>query len=252
RTRPGSSADSEKAEEVRLWFPSALPSAERKVVCTAGLSSSEEKLRTAQCHDSLAGICDTLQGTRSRELINRVHNRARKFAAQYRAARAAKLELSGPGSWENVLRVLHNSDIQQPDVDTVQVNDGEGINLLPEHRTKRQGTGQTRLTISWIWTVIQYEEDLDDEKIDGILRAEWSRSRARVNRAIEEVKLLREEMRRVLAYLDWKAGLWINRQNTRPVGDVVLQEGLKAYCLDQSSLQLVLKDSFQVIWKRPL
>ncbi|KDR70916.1 hypothetical protein GALMADRAFT_75522, partial [Galerina marginata CBS 339.88] len=294
RVKPGSTTDSEKSEDMYLWLPSSLSKADRDIVCIAGLSASEEKLRTAQCHDTLSGVCDTLRlksrmvdfknknvrgqrdGLRSREVINRIHNRARKFAAQYRAARVAKLSLTGPGPWEKSLRVLLDSDIRSPqdperlkphkrrrgtwedsekpsgmDVEEEEDN-GEEINLFAERRTKRQGTGKTRLTISWIWTVIPYDEDSDDQKVADIMRAEWSESRARVRRAIEEVRLLREEMRRTLAYLDWKAGWWISRQTLKSVEDVVLMEGLKAYCFDQSAHQLALKDLFQGIWRRPL
>ncbi|PPQ88150.1 hypothetical protein CVT26_012882, partial [Gymnopilus dilepis] len=194
RLKPGSTLDGDNAEGIRLWLPSSLAKDTRRLVCSRGLAEAEERLRTAQCRDALDGICDTLrlksrmvlfknknirgqrEGTRSRTIINRVHDRARKFASRYRAARAAKLSLAGPGEWEKTLQILHDTDVrsyQDPErvkskkrrrgtwedseaqdaVNRVDKDDGEGIDLLPETRTKRDGTGRTRMALSWIWTV---------------------------------------------------------------------------------------------------
>ncbi|PPQ82081.1 hypothetical protein CVT26_003681 [Gymnopilus dilepis] len=292
RSKPGSTDESEKAEGIPLWLPSALSKTDRDKVCLPGLAAAEERLRTAQCIDSLASIRATLRlksrmvlfknknvrgqrsGTRSRELINRVHNRARKYAARYRAARAAKLALTGPGPWEASLQVLHDSDVRSyqdperlkprqrrkgtyedgegPIAMEVDEDDGSGINLIPEDRSRRDGSGQTRLTISWIWTMAPYNAEHSDAKDDTLLRAEWAWSRARVDRATEEVALLREEMRRVLVYLEWRAAWWTSRKAARSVQDVVLAEGLSSYCTDQAALQERLKASFQEIWKMPI
>ena len=294
QTQSGSTADSDKAEEVKLWLPSSLEKKDYETVCSSGLTEMEERLRVAQCYDSLSEIRNTLQlksrmvlfknknvrgqrdGTKSRTLIDRVHDKARKFAQRYRAARAAKLKLSGPGSWEKSLHVLHDSDIrgyQDPNrikpknrrqgtwedselsaamiIDSDN-EDGDSIDLFPEQRSKRDGTGQTRLEISWIWLEPAYLSGKSEPEIDDILRAEWAKSHARVKRATEEVLLLREEMRRVLAYLEWKANWWSSRQALRSVEDITLKEGLYAYCTDQASLQNALKASFQKIWKLPL
>lgn len=42
------------------------------------------------------------------------------------------------------------------------------------------------------------------------LRVDWSRAKARKTRWDEEVELLREEMRRVLRYLEWEKSRWEN------------------------------------------
>ena len=117
-------------EDARLWFPSQLPDAVRSLVCVEKLPEIEAKLRTAQCFDALDSLPHILkiktrlikfknknirgqcEGTRSHAIIDRVHEKARAAAAKYRAARSAKYLLSGPGSWENELRVLADSDIR--------------------------------------------------------------------------------------------------------------------------------------------
>lgn len=290
RLKPGSTIDSDRPEEARLWLPSSLSHSSRGAICIIGLSEAEEKLRSAQCFDSLTSIRNTLRlktrmiqfknknvrgqhgGTRSREIIDRVHNRTKKFATRYRTARAAKLQLTGRGTWEETLRELHDSDIrsyqdpehlkaksgrqgvwedgQMPTAMDLDQDDGDGINLLSEKRGRRDGTGRTRMTLSWIWTVDLHDPLSADS--DDILRAEWARSRARVERATEEVALLREEMRRVLVFLDWKAREWSSKQEARAVDDVILCEGLRAYCVDQSNIQRQLAESFLGIWKEPL
>ncbi|KDR66325.1 hypothetical protein GALMADRAFT_1156932 [Galerina marginata CBS 339.88] len=285
---PGSTMDSENPEEVSLWLPSALPAAVRELVCTTGLSSAEEKLRTAQCYDSLIGIRDTLRlktrmvhfknknirgqkhNTRSRSIIDRVHDKAKQSAWRYRDARKAKLALAGPGPWEQHLRILENKDIRsyqdpehvkkrtgrkgiwEDDVEPRRLpvdGDDSDIDLMQEDRHKRDGTGQTHTTLSWIWTVEHHDSSSNG---DDVLRSEWARSRARAERATEEVLLLREEMRRVLAFLNWKAKWWSSKQESRPTSDVVLAEGIRAYAVDQGSLQRKLQLSFQEIWKAPL
>lgn len=218
-------------------------------------------------------------GLRSRAVIDRVHARARKFAEKYRHSREARLTLSGPGEWESVLRVLHDGDIrsyadpnrlkkrpgrrgtteegEEPlatDANDPQAAgaDMEGINLLPEVRSVRHGTGETRRTLSWIWVTESRGVAEDAERNDDILRAEWAMSRARATRATEEVLLLREEMRRVLAFLDWKAQWWVDRRGARELRDKELSEGLAAYASEQAQLQRDLAMSFREEWKGSL
>ena len=183
-------------EDVEIWLPSRIPDATQRLgICRDGLPAIEERIRTAQCHDALEGIRHTLKiksrmiffknknvrgqrdGTRSRSVIDRIHERARTLAAKYRASRVAKRALSGPGEWENELQVLEDCDVrgyQDPNqlrvrkgrrgtLDDEQVADVEAdspkdiddeerdIRLINEERERRDGTGETRRTISWIW-----------------------------------------------------------------------------------------------------
>jgi hypothetical protein len=147
------------------------------------------------------------EGTRSRTLIDRVHNRAHGFAEKYRAARQAKYQLVGGGPWELSLRVLLDSDIWSYSdapvkprrgprrgmleddaleelersgkmvIDMSQADDN--IDLHSQPRTKRDGTGETRKELPWIWqitpisvTSAQPQRDEDDY----LLRSEWAKS----------------------------------------------------------------------------
>ena len=214
-------------------------------------------------------------GLRSRSVIDRIHEKVREQATKYRTAREAKYALCGEGPWEEVLRVLLDGDVrgyqdknalrvrkgrpgtledEQVEVagasaieNAGEMEDGSGIPLWEEERDRRDGTGETRRTLSWIWTT-KSRTLSEDDKTDDILRSEWAKSRARANRCKEEVLLLKEEMRRVLVFLEWKSDWWLQRQSLREGLPLDLGEGLRAFSLGQSDLQKRLASHFQTIW----
>lgn len=65
----------------------------------------------------------------------------------------------------------------------------------------------------------------------------------------EEVLLLREEMRQVLAFFEWHAGWWEERKNMHVglSGDV--QEGMIAYACKQAHIRRSMKSSFNYMWQ---
>jgi len=124
---------------------------------------------------------------------------------------------------------------------------------VPQERSRRDGTGETRRTLSWIWRDNTVPLDGDDSgREDDILRVEWAKSRSRSKRATEEVLLLREEMRRTLLSLGSTAKSWRDRAGERVNVEESLKEGLRAYALEQASLQDSLALSFRAEWKAPL
>ena len=308
-------ASSDHPENASVWLPSKIPSKFRSRVCYLGLAAIEEKIRTANCYDSLDAMRNVLnvksrlvhfknksargqrEGNRSRTIIDRVHERARVAAERYRAARCGKLALAGAGDWEEVFRILEDGDIRgyqdveklrtrmgrpgtledgqlpavevdiaEEQIDAV-VDDGDavddndvasvdsaGVDLMGEKRDKRDGTGETRRALSWIWTSGTRSPNPDDEG-DDILQVEWAKSRARAGRCREEVLLLKEEMRRVVVFLDWKTTWWMDRRNMRGgISDGVskdLQEGLTAYAEGQADIQKSLREHFCMLWGLP-
>ncbi|KAF9471339.1 hypothetical protein BDN70DRAFT_909381 [Pholiota conissans] len=280
---------SSNSEDMLLWLPSRISQPHRSRICTAGLAVIEERLRDAQLPDALENIRKILKiksrliqfknknirgqrdGTRSRAVIDRVHDRARYSAEKYRDARAAKYALAGPGKWEEIFHVLEDSDIrgyqdpnrlrqrvgrrgvleddQKDRAKEVPMGDKE-FTLFNEERKRRDGTGETRRTLSWIWLTTTASSAEDDK--DDILRSEWARSRARAARGKEEVMLLKEEMRRVLAFLAWKADWW--RQRGRIKDNIARDaaEGLRAFAQVQAALQDALAAHFRGLWRAPL
>ncbi len=64
--------------------------------------------------------------------------------------------------------------------------------------------------------------------------------------------LLREEMRRVLESLEFKASWWDNKYDARRSATDELREGISAYATEQASLQHALAAAFKEMWKTPL
>lgn len=208
-------------------------------------------------------------------MIDHIHNWAKAAAAKYRTARQAKFTLSGPREWEEELRILADADIhtyQDPNrlhprtghcgiledgqvetITTISAMDVDepNINLLQEPRERRDGTGETQHTLSWIWTMSSYTSNPADE-MDNILHSEWAKSRAWVNRSMEEVLLLKEEMCRMLEFLEWKACWWMERQSKRTGLSKELSEGLSVYASSQAALQRSLAEHFRSLWTNPL
>lgn len=91
----------------------------------------------------------------------------------------------------------------------------------------------------------------DNEPSDDILRVEWCKSRARANRATEEVLLLKEEMRRTLAFLKWRVSWWQGKAYDW-VCEEAPREGVQAYAEIQAGLQDNLHSSFKKMWETPL
>jgi hypothetical protein len=82
------------------------------------------------------------------------------------------------------------------------------------------------------------------------LRLQWCRARARASRWSEEILLLQEEMRRVLAYLSWYADWWSSQaQVAFQHQDHIVSEGFMAYAEKQAQLRQDLKLRFQHLWK---
>jgi urease accessory protein UreF len=80
------------------------------------------------------------------------------------------------------------------------------------------------------------------------IHVEWSRARARKVRWSEEVMLLREEMRRVLRYLNWQARWWRDRIEARPDASGAVQAGVRAFALKQAAWHENLGGFFRTKW----
>ncbi|KAL0578101.1 hypothetical protein V5O48_003880 [Marasmius crinis-equi] len=217
---------------------------------------------------------------RANETLNGVAHRVNRFAERYRACRKAyysllctegdeelpKLEVSdvrnyrdpatireGPGRrGTNELWEEGESEGQRQMVESEGTITGQ--HLIPLNRREWEirsvhGTGETRKRLSWIWThrgrKISLEDGVDDNEL---LREEWCKSRARMQRAEEEEMLVREEMRRTLAYLEWAADQWDKKRDTGEIVKKPLKEGRAAYAVEQAAIQRGLRDKFSKLW----
>lgn len=252
-------------EKVPLFLPSDLSSRERSGSCYKGLGDIELRLRDAQCQSSLDQLRNQLhiksrlltykginvrhQGpnTRARSLITRNEAKICLHAEKYRAARAAKCRLLD-GDNESVEWM----PLRQEDVRCMQ--DAEDLEVQKKKEEERRATGTKEVRgskegyrqLSWIWLGTDTNSG---QAVREALRVEWTKARARAQRWAEEVRLLREEMRRVLITLDHQAREWDDRVNRRSFTvDIVLHDGLRAYGRRQAELRRGLAQKFAKMW----
>lgn len=80
-----------------------------------------------------------------------------------------------------------------------------------------------------------------------VLRVEWAKSRARVQRWNEEVLLLKEEMRRTRQFLAWRADQWESITDLSHK-DTEITAGAIAYAHRQAAVQCALLSRFTFLW----
>lgn len=239
-------------ESMPLWLPSSLPASMpaqlRMTGLSAGLADKEARLRVAQADDALAEIrrqrrivtglvifkhlnvsgMGQKKNTRIRTLFMRFNNKTERVAERYRAARAALEGLDPDGDWNIRLQILRPEDIRGPGRDHI------------DKKERRPEKSEKRREQSWIWLVPRVATAPDmgamEEHLDANLRVEWAKSRARSARWNEEHDLLIEEMRRILAFLEWKASWWRSQAHRRSDEDAPLRAGLRAYAERQATL----------------
>lgn len=238
------SADTFNSEEIDLLLPSNLvPSFH----VDTKLAEYEYRLRYGSTHDLLSELRRQLlilgtmyqskdryvrgqeHNTRSVTLIKNVQSRINFAATRYRSNREALLSLSSflnKSGWESTLRVLVDSDLRG-------LKEGEDAS-----------GSEGRRTLSWIWmTQRENEAEMTESMSEGsntttdifatlkmatALRIEWCKSRSRAHRWQEECVLLKEEMRRVIQFHTWQAGVWEERARTADA------DGTRAYAWRQS------------------
>jgi len=241
-------------ENTPLYLPSALSVSARALV--AQVSEKELRLRMAQADEALEDVrrgrrmitglvqfkklnisgAGNRPNTRMRTLYNRLQLRIQHAAERYRCARDALLALDPNGAWKDKFQKLNATDIRGPGR---QEDD-------PVRRTNN------RYEISWIWLVTRdlarEDEEEEEEEFDESMRAEWAKMRARRDRWEEEYQLVPEEMRRTVAYLEWRSDWWKAQADRRIVQDIPLAQGIRAYALRQSSFMTALAFSSVSKW----
>jgi len=254
--------DAETAENISLLLPSSLNSERREEICLQQVAEHERLLRMAQLQDSLIELRHTRKirrrlllnhymqiagqgqraNTRSRTVLNGIENRIAKFVGRYRLAYQALLELDPTGDWRKTYLELKDND-----------------NRGPGKESDEEGVGDGAYFRSWIWLPNPQvpdtangdigEEGASEEDVNEALRVEWTTSFARLERWSEEVELLHEEMRRVVAFLDWKSRDWLARVGaSRGDSTPGVQSGVNAYAKKQAAIHCNIAVSFAKLW----
>jgi|ERR1700678_2189388 hypothetical protein len=237
-----------KPESIPLYFPSSLPPEIRQCPELKQIREVEQRLREAQANDALADVRRLrriIQGlwqfkkvnvsgtgnranTRMLDSYSRFQTKLQRAANRYHVAYNALMALDPNGQWKEQLKELKASDIRGP---------GRNPDDNPDD-AKTNG----RFEPSWIWLVTRSQkergENQTEDEFNQSMCSEWAQTRARMCRWREELLIIQEEMRRVLAFFEWKSTWWLEQANRRQNLLPSIKSGVVAYAHKQSSLCL--------------
>ena len=247
-----------KPEATPLFFPSSLPRDIRDRPELREICEIEGRLHEPQAYDALADIRRLrriIQGlwtfkkynvsgtgnnpnTRMLDMYHCVEYKLQRAANRYRVAYAALLALDPNGSWKECLQELKPIDIRGPGRDDENLEDSK--------------TSKGRFIPSWIWLVPrsprEHGDDQTEEEFNDSMRAEWVQMKARKCRWSKEFLIVQEEMRRVLAFFEWKSRWWLAQANRRGGLEPSIQSGVVAYAQKQANLCLRMADRCATYW----
>ena len=253
-----------------IFLPSNLDEVARTTGCLGDVATKEDCLREAQCFDSLETLRAVIrsrrsisyfrqlnqrsqkQNTRSWGAIHRLRAREKLAIQKYHAARDALMHLRGPGAWTKTLRILEDRDVKDLDsqiFDIDEVEHGPRKKKKMGHNGVGAQYGSSTFELSWIWLIGGAMDSMAKDEMNGMVRIEWLKSRARVNRSFEDVRLLREEKRRTLASFNHEATTWDGRTSGwAGLDDACLLEGVSAHAHRQANIYRTLATHCNNVW----
>ncbi|KAF8213240.1 hypothetical protein K438DRAFT_1956654 [Mycena galopus ATCC 62051] len=239
-----------KAEEIKLWLPSELTVAAWRTACRKGLGEVEAKSRLhAQTHLIMwrnSNSTGQRGATQSATLIGRVGDRIARVASKYRHARSALMELKG-ADFAPHFKVLEAADLNT-NVDNETLGGPAKKNKASANDSEDPEEAVTTKRFSWIWTMGGGPGE-DTEQLHNSVRVEWSKAKARRDRWVEEVQLLREEMKRVLRMLRWTSQRWASCVSGQENVDPERHAGLAAYARRQIYVHRRIAEHFEQDWR---
>ncbi|KAJ7055154.1 hypothetical protein C8F01DRAFT_1259175 [Mycena amicta] len=199
------------AEDTKLWLPSDMTDQQRRRECRRGLIDAELRLREGQCGDALSKLRAYLQAkhhlidhrnanttgqlasTRSNTLIGHINGQGAREMTKYREARRAGLQLKA--TFCPHFQVLNDDDAR---VGMEIQSDAAAQAALGRVGTAKRVRNEPSVPkvikpISWIWSV---GGQPDTQELHDSVRVQWTKAQARRDRWVEEVEMIREEMRR--------------------------------------------------------
>ncbi|KAG1864355.1 hypothetical protein F4604DRAFT_1882078 [Suillus subluteus] len=235
---PKPKADSVKPEDIPLFPPSDICTL---TMCDVKLLEVEWSLRFAQANDALDECCSHIHlchqllrfkahNLRGQKSIHAVEHRLILSHEKYSCARQSLVHLSrclDRVGWERKMQPLKKSNLRP----------------MGDFGGRTQGMA----IMSWIWLTSGISAD-DSDGLQDALHIEWCKTRARHNRWFEEIRLLLEEMRRILEFLTWQAKWWDERATSRVPERSEDAEGLAAYAKRQAAICRSLSARFRALW----
>ncbi|KAJ7037078.1 hypothetical protein C8F04DRAFT_1180802 [Mycena alexandri] len=237
------------AEAIRLFLLSDITDGAKRVeACATGLIEVELSLREGEAHNALEALRQGYRAlTRGQGVLRQNNVRIHKAKLHSCYVRNALARLRGNGEWERTLKVLQDKDIRALNERVLtEEEEAQRATVHDLHDVEEGGVGsygvvalgEGRRTLSWIWYTAKAEDPTEQELIEGERR--W----------YEDVVLVEEEMRRTIQYGYWEAGgEWLKRSTAKmDAVDEVLQEGLKAYALEQVHREAMMCDQLKAKW----
>ncbi|KAF8125542.1 hypothetical protein K438DRAFT_1535231, partial [Mycena galopus ATCC 62051] len=253
------------AEATRLFLPSEISDAKiRGRACARGLPEVEARMREGETGEALEKVREGLRSrmstnrfrianhtgqgalTRGQGILRQIEIKVHLAKVHYRYARAGLLALRGHGVWEERLKVLRDEDVRGLNERALaeeevarenQVDELTRALAKPAGRVVAEGivAGEGSHSLSWIWYTMGARGEDTDPKLHEALRVEWCRAYSRSRRLEEEVRLLREEMRRTIAYGEVAAREWavLAAEEGNSAG-AELGEGRRAYAAEKA------------------
>ncbi|KAK6967161.1 hypothetical protein R3P38DRAFT_3244635 [Favolaschia claudopus] len=193
--------------------------------------------------------------TRAATLVQRVDERIDWLSKAYKRSRDALVALVGLGECE--WRELRAEDLrveEELEDDTVARRRLGLVGSQSRERRSSKAAGKRakekkkgKQKMSWIWTSGGGPGE-DETELRDAVRIEWSKAKARRDRWVEEVQLLREEMRRVLRFLAWRAGWWEERTVVEREVKEDVKAGVQAYAARQAAMARHIARRFRSAW----
>ncbi|KIY60775.1 hypothetical protein CYLTODRAFT_483077, partial [Cylindrobasidium torrendii FP15055 ss-10] len=273
-----------KPEERRVFAPSDLPQNALQVPrgCPRAFLDAEERLREAECRESLRGLQHSLRlrsaahfftvknvtghnpNTRAEAMLKKITVDIYLHKIRYRYGRAALLRLRGHGTWEDELQELNEGDVRalnermltaEEESEQERVHQaGHFIDIdLTFARNSVSQPGEGTRLLSWIWRMRPTGAN-ESSDVQDALKIEYCKARARALRWEEEVSLLLAETERVPTFARTKAEKWRSRAVVANCEDPLLAEGYAAYAYEQASREEQYADTVTKKWAqlRPL
>ncbi|KAL1948929.1 hypothetical protein VTO73DRAFT_10735 [Trametes versicolor] len=249
---------SDKSLHLAYNIPLLLPSSALPLISVSlTLIGHEWRLRLGQAFDALSDLRGHLElrthlykfkdrfvrgqraNTRAQSVVKAIDAKINHDAERYRLAYSALLVLEPYIPQKELLLQLR--PLQQSDIRHVTEGD--------------DGQSEGRRAVSWIWQSTPTPGSLNGEagtlgdSLQESLRVEWCKARARARRWTEEVVLLQEEMRRVVAYHKWVEDKWSDFVDGRFPNHLDYREGTNAYAHRQAATRASMRMFCEKAWK---
>ncbi|VDB99480.1 unnamed protein product [Peniophora sp. CBMAI 1063] len=182
--------------------------------------------------------------TRAREAQDVVNAYVQKAANAYRRHRDAYEALEGRGDWQKTMRKLKNADCRGLGdrlIEQMEQMSESNVQKFLAGRREADTSGETRYELPWFWYNQSEEAGI---QITDELMVEWCKCRARAQHIVQEVRLLDEEMRRIVEFSTNMAKQWQERcapKDRMDFGakhayatDLGWEDGVRAYALKQA------------------